>query len=850
MDSNSALAFVESLVAQGKIARVSSSERATKAIIFRTNSGRHFAVEINDVKSRGYAKQTKLVFEAEPSGEKLNWQEAEKLGNIKTTDRQFKSSAYTIRDANLNAGNQMSAFVEDIESLSKLINWYDAVDGEARDKSTLSRFAVEAVMDEFDRLGPDNFREKYPQFQEPRDFWVRPSRNRQYEKYPSKPIASISYGAKTLRGGWSLRHAAATLLHNAGYIIVDADNKPVEVPTDRYDYLIRGADRIRACALTNYIEPAREQGKAEVTIVAGKLHDEIGLSQNWANVCQALRGRKFQEYASVSSPDVSGPDASTTTKFTYFLKQRAMSMPQSAAPAINLILYGPPGTGKTYETAIQAVRLCLNLPETDPLFGKGRRNELMTKYRELIKDKRIEFVTFHQSYSYEEFVEGLRPTTSDSADSPAIEQDLDESFVATTGFRLRSEDGIFKTICERARLDVGGEMHEQRLDRQRPVFKIALGRRGSDEDQIKEGLDFNLIHLGWGGEIDWSDERFEDFEEIRREWNNKEDPNATGKNPNIEMIFSFRAAMQVGDYVVLSDGRDTIRAFGRVTSEYYYDEKASFHPHRRKVEWLWKEADGAARDRFYDRYFRRNTVYKLRAKSIDWDGLDSIVFGGDASRPASGARPHVLIIDEINRANISKVFGELITLLEPDKRLREINEIKVRLPYSKQEFGIPANLHIVGTMNTADRSIALLDTALRRRFEFRELMPKPDLLGTVDGIDLSRMLSTINSRIEYLFDREHQIGHAYFMNCATKSDVENVMRHKVIPLLTEYFYEDWNKVATVLGDVDEGEGSREGDFLDRIVLTPPTGTESDENGAPRFRWIIRDRFDFTKLSGS
>jgi 5-methylcytosine-specific restriction protein B len=155
-------------------------------------------------------------------------------------------------------------------------------------------------------------------------------------------------------------------------------------------------------------------------------------------------------------------------------------------------------------------------------------------------------------------------------------------------------------------------------------------------------------------------------------------------------------------------------------------------------------------------------------------------------------------------------------------------------------FGVPANLHVIGTMNTADRSIALLDTALRRRFQFRELMPDPDVLAEASeasGVNLVKLLTSFNERIEYLFDREHQIGHAYFIGCQSKSDIDDVMRHKIIPLLAEYFYEDWTKVAAVLGDANGA-----GQFLERIVLKPPAGFDADDGSEPRYRWSIKVPF--------
>lgn len=172
------------------------------------------------------------------------------------------------------------------------------------------------------------------------------------------------------------------------------------------------------------------------------------------------------------------------------------------------------------------------------------------------------------------------------------------------------------------------------------------------------------------------------------------------------------------------------------------------------------------------------------------------------------AKKFVLIIDEINRGNISKVFGELITLLEEDKRIGTSNQIVANLPYTKEKFSLPNNLYIIGTMNTSDKSIAQIDIALRRRFIFEEIMPNYEILDEIDGIELDKLLIAINERIEFLLDRDHLIGHAYFVNCNSYSDIINVVINKIIPLLQEYFYGDNEKVGMILGGIGSSEGDK------------------------------------------
>jgi 5-methylcytosine-specific restriction protein B len=331
--------------------------------------------------------------------------------------------------------------------------------------------------------------------------------------------------------------------------------------------------------------------------------------------------------------------------------------------------------------------------------------------------------------------------------------------------------------------------------------------------------------LGWGEDVDFS--QCTSMDQMKTKL--KEDrPDLAEKDAQTRFPWLLKNDVKVGDIVIVSQGNRAFRAIGEIKGEYEFLESATFHQ-ARPIRWLGVFEGNRDVGEIYDRDFMMSTLYRLDRDGLKLGAVESLL----TSRQDAANQPFVLIIDEINRANISKVIGELITLMESDKREGAANALSVKLPYSGDDFSVPGNLFIVGTMNTADRSIALLDTALRRRFDFVELRPEPGQLAdaTVEGVDLAAMLNALNHRVEYLYDRDHVIGHAYFMNVRTLEDLDRAMRRRVIPLLQEYFYEDWSKLRIALND-------QAGLFIEASQAVLDTKIASDDL-EPKARYQVR-----------
>lgn len=344
---------------------------------------------------------------------------------------------------------------------------------------------------------------------------------------------------------------------------------------------------------------------------------------------------------------------------------------------LNQILYGPPGTGKTYHTIDKALEILGENLEN--------RDEKKAKFDEYVKNGQIVFTTFHQSYGYEEFVEGIKPRIDSKENSKEVEYEI--------------KDGIFKELCKKA------------LDN----YKVSLL---TQEEFVKSEDLENKIEIFLDELVD--QQKF--IEKIQsggfklEEYNEKYRIITDDTNANLYLNLEiFKTLLENKDKII--NGRSIKQILN--------------NKHRRQID---------------SYYFQLVKLFKEREQDYKVDNNPS-------EKPE--LKPYIIIIDEINRGNVSKIFGELITLIEPSKRIGEKEELKVTLPYSGEKFGVPKNVYIIGTMNTADRSITSLDTALRRRFEFIEMMPDVSKLSMdCEGINLQELLKAINTRIEYLLDRE------------------------------------------------------------------------------------------------
>ena len=368
---------------------------------------------------------------------------------------------------------------------------------------------------------------------------------------------------------------------------------------------------------------------------------------------------------------------------------------KTPAIPLNQILFGAPGTGKTYHTKEMAVEIINGKKEKD-----RSREEINKEYEQLVEEGQIVFTTFHQSLSYEDFIEGIKPETIDG------------------NVTYEVKDGIFKSICKNA------FSKEITSDNFEVVYQKLL-------DEIDNSVDNKLV---------------------------------------------LETLVHAKEFTIYKNSKNNIR----------------FHSNTEKAN------EAVIKKEVLEHYLKTGEV-------LDWAPYTKSVANyiiekyNYIQNEAIEPKPHVLIIDEINRGNVSAIFGELITLLEEDKRKGNPEHTEVKLPYSGDNFSVPNNVYIIGTMNTADRSVEALDTALRRRFSFVEMQPDPNELSEVGDVDLSKLLKTINERIELLIDKDHQIGHSYFIGIQNIVDLQRTFKDKIIPLLEEYFYGDFGKIGLVLG---------------------------------------------------
>ena len=421
---------------------------------------------------------------------------------------------------------------------------------------------------------------------------------------------------------------------------------------------------------------------------------------------------------------------------------------------LNQILYGPPGTGKTWSTVHRTLAIIegKSVKEVENEIESENSKSVKQRFNEMKDCGQIEMVTFHQSFSYEDFIEGIRPVLGDSGnDSSNVQYEI--------------VDGVFKRIADRA----------------------CENLRRSNRDHAE--IDLDALLEAYADDVE---ARLQEGEEIKlRSSDNKIDYRIGAVNRKNELFKSITVRGAQSTWITRLARRIIERDYQKFCNKEIkshsdirpsWSKRLKAHPQSRSHFALFGEIK-----KFQDRW---NPEEQPIRQAVD------------------ERMNYVLIIDEINRGNIAKIFGELITLIEDTKRIGGTDATTVTLPYSSNSddddrFGVPKNLYIIGTMNTADRSIALLDTALRRRFDFIEMMPQANfalIAKDIKGVNCQELLRVMNERIVVLFDREHQIGHSYFIGVDSMETLSHAFRNRIIPLLQEYFYDDWGKIDAVLNN--------------------------------------------------
>ena len=436
----------------------------------------------------------------------------------------------------------------------------------------------------------------------------------------------------------------------------------------------------------------------------------------------------------------------------------------------NVVLYGAPGTGKTYDVPELAVRLC------DPAFmaADPSREEIVSRYNQLKTEKRIAFTTFHQSLDYEDWIEGLRPVVNENSQ-----------------VTYEIESGIFKKLCEEAERPVVKDKQVGISDNA-IVWKVSLAGTG-DNDVRRECMENNHIRIGW-----------DDYGPVISDETDRSVYNGEGK----QILDAYINKMKIGDIVMSCYSSQTIDAIGVVVGDYEFEDKFPNYKRVRRVNWLVKNINENIVEMNEGKTMTLGTVYRLN--SITLDNVKSILEKyNTSSKMEENDKVYVMVIDELNRGNVSKVFGELITLLEADKRKGRINAESVVLPYSKKGFHIPNNVYLIATMNTADRSLGSLDYAIRRRFAF--IAEKPfglevegfneelfELVSSLfvknfdeykeSGWDQTMKLEPADTLSEEYKPEDVWIGHSYFLMQDEEGEDNTINRllYEIIPLLEEY----------------------------------------------------------------